>query len=494
MTEDAKDLVAKDPDLAPGTVVGEYKVEEKIGAGGFGTVYRAVHPVIGKPAAIKVLHRQFSANADMVWRFVAEARSVNQIKHRGIIDIFSFGVLPDGRQYYVMELLEGMTLDELLSEKERLSIEHAIPILRGIARALDAAHAAGVAHRDLKPENVFITFDDDGKPATKILDFGIAKLFDETRGVRTQTGTPMGTPKYMSPEQARGVGVDHRTDVYSFGVMVFEMLTGRVPFDGSAAMDILVKQITEPPPAPSSVSDAVSPALDAPILRMLAKDAADRPKTLQEAVDELAAAAGFTPSHPTPSSSDLASAIRARQSARSERALAKTVAQATGPTLVGSSAEVGSSIPPKRRTWVIRAVAAASLIVGMGVIFAIARIAAPSHADPPVTPAAPASTTVHATAPDPTPEPPKKKDIALTVRGAPQGAELWLGAEKLGTAPGPVQLPRGAGTLTITIKASGYKTREIPVETSDDATVIVSLDKITTGGGKTSHPEIENPF
>jgi serine/threonine-protein kinase len=241
MTEDAKDLVAKDPELISGTIVGEYEVKEKLGTGGFGTVYRAVHPLIGKSAAIKVLHRQFSANAEMVERFVAEARAVNQIRHRGIIDVFSFGRLADGRQYYVMELLEGMTLDELLHEKKRLPIDQTIPIVRGVARALDAAHAAGVAHRDLKPENVFITFDDEGKPAPKILDFGIAKLMGETHGVRTQTGTPMGTPKYMSPEQARGIGVDHRTDVYSLGIMIFEMLTGRVPFEGGAVMDIRLR-------------------------------------------------------------------------------------------------------------------------------------------------------------------------------------------------------------------------------------------------------------
>src|SRR5262245_37712705 len=155
-------VAAADAPLVPGQAVGEYRVEGKLGEGGFGTVYRAVHPLIGKAAAIKVLHKQYSSNPQMVSRFVAEARAVNQIKNRNIIDIFSFGAMEDGRQYYVMELLEGATMDAYVHKKGRLSPEEAIPMLRGVARALDAAHAAGIAHRDLKPANVFLAFDDDG--------------------------------------------------------------------------------------------------------------------------------------------------------------------------------------------------------------------------------------------------------------------------------------------------------------------------------------------
>lgn len=218
-----------DTDLRAGEMVGEYQIEGKLGEGGFGAVYRAVHPLIGKTAAIKILHRQFSSNPQMVARFISEARAVNQIRHRGIIDIFSFGTLADGRQYYVMELLSGMTLDAFLKKHGRLTPEIAIPILRGIARALDAAHAGGIAHRDLKPENVFVTFDEDGVATPKLLDFGIAKLLGETSGQKTRTGTPMGTPAYMSPEQSRGVNVDTRTDIYSFGVMTHELLTASFP-------------------------------------------------------------------------------------------------------------------------------------------------------------------------------------------------------------------------------------------------------------------------
>ena len=167
----------------------------------------------------------------MVSRFIAEARAVNQIRHRNIIDIFSFGQLDDGRQYYVMELLDGEPLDALIERDGRLPLAEAIPILRGIARALDAAHAKGIAHRDLKPENVFLGRDPTARVFPKLLDFGIAKLLAPEDGPKhkTRTGTPIGTPYYMSPEQCRGRDVDHRTDIYSFGVLAYRMLTGVLP-------------------------------------------------------------------------------------------------------------------------------------------------------------------------------------------------------------------------------------------------------------------------
>ncbi len=261
--------------------------------GGFGTVYRAIHPVIGKAAAIKVLSRQCSANPQLVSRFIAEARAVNQIRHRNIIDIFSFGALEDGRHYYVMELLEGMTLDAYRRKRGRLPPAEALPILVKIARALDAAHAAGIAHRDLKPENVFLVFDEDGAIFPKLLDFGIAKLLGESSGTvhKTRTGHLIGTPLYMSPEQCRGKNVDHRTDIYSFGILAHELLAGAPPFDAENAFDLLIKHTSEAAPPVSTVATHLSPALDAPLLRMLEKDPASRPASLLEATVALVEAA-----------------------------------------------------------------------------------------------------------------------------------------------------------------------------------------------------------
>jgi len=283
-----EEVEAVDDELPVGFTVGEYRVEGKIGEGGFGKVYRAIHPLIGKRAAIKVLNREYSANASVVSRFQAEAKAVNQIRHRNIIDIFSFGTLDGGLHYFVMELLDGITFDTYLEQRGVMSPQEAFPVLKYVARALDAAHAAGIAHRDLKPENIFLTQDDEGGLFPKLLDFGIAKLMaDDSVNHKTRTGAAMGTPLFMSPEQCHGRNVDHRTDIYSFGVMVHQMLTGRTPFDGETMMELMLKHVQEPPPPMSQVNPAVPPALDGPVLQMLAKNPDDRPPTLVEAVERL---------------------------------------------------------------------------------------------------------------------------------------------------------------------------------------------------------------
>ncbi|ACY16512.1 serine/threonine protein kinase [Haliangium ochraceum DSM 14365] len=293
-------VVAGDPVvLEEGVRVGEYEIEDSIGEGGFGTVFKAVHPLIGKVVAIKVLHRRYSAQPEMVSRFVAEARAVNQIRHRNIIDIFAFGQLDDGRHYYVMEYLEGMTLEQYLGDSGRVGLVETISVLRALARALDAAHAKGIAHRDLKPDNVFMVFDEDGTCQPKLLDFGIAKLLleDAPQKHKTRTGAPIGTPQYMSPEQCRGRDVDHRTDIYGFGIIAYRMLTGVVPFDGEDYMDILLAQLQNLAVPPSQLAGPLPPDVDEAVLWMLEKDPEARPPSLAAAVRRLeaaAAAAGLT--------------------------------------------------------------------------------------------------------------------------------------------------------------------------------------------------------
>ncbi|HWN67202.1 MAG TPA: serine/threonine-protein kinase, partial [Haliangium sp.] len=273
--------------------VGEYEIEAKIGEGGFGSVFRAVHPVIGKVVAIKVLHRRYSAQPEMVRRFVAEARAVNQIRHRNIIDIFAFGQLEDGRHYYVMEYLEGATLEQHITQGGPMGLAESIPILRRLARALDAAHAKGIAHRDLKPDNVFMAVDEDGGCQPKLLDFGIAKLLAEEapEKFKTRTGAPIGTPQYMSPEQCRGRGVDHRTDIYGFGIIAYRMLTGVLPFDGEDYMEILLAHLQQEPRPPSTIVSNLPDGVDEAIHWMLQKDPAERPPNLATAVRSLETAA-----------------------------------------------------------------------------------------------------------------------------------------------------------------------------------------------------------
>ncbi len=191
----------EDAELPPGAMLGEYRVERLLGAGTFGDVYAGEQPLIGKRVAIKVLNRRFASDPTVVSRFVGEARAVNRIRHRNIIDIFSFGVV-DGRHYFVMELLDGLTLGALIRREGRLSRAAPSPILEGIADALDAAHAAGITHRDLKPENIFVAIEKGGRYFPKLLDFGVAKLADEALAHKTATGSPSERPRTCRPSRS----------------------------------------------------------------------------------------------------------------------------------------------------------------------------------------------------------------------------------------------------------------------------------------------------
>ncbi|SEM34716.1 serine/threonine protein kinase [Stigmatella aurantiaca] len=254
-----------------GTQVSEYVIQERIGTGGMGIVYRAVQPLIGKQVAIKVMRAQFAQAHQLVQRLLVEARIVNAIPHRGIIDIFGFGQLEDGRPYVVMELLQGLSLDRLLRRKGRLGVDEAVKILDEVLDALGAAHRRGVVHRDLKPGNVFLVEGAAGARSLKLLDFGIAKVASTpAANALTVHGLLLGTPEYMSPEQVRGGEVEPTSDLYAVGVMAFEMLTGQVPFGGEQVR-VLFAQVEDAPPSLSSLVPGIPPALERMVSRLLAK-------------------------------------------------------------------------------------------------------------------------------------------------------------------------------------------------------------------------------
>jgi serine/threonine-protein kinase len=273
--------------LAPGTQVGEYVIDSIIGRGGMGAVYSAHQPLIGKRVAIKTLIDTVHGDPSVVRRFMDEARAVNKIGHPNIIDIFSFGRLPDDRLYFVMELLCGATLHERLAASP-LTASESERYLAQICGALGAAHAEHIVHRDLKPENIWITTPKHGEPYVKLLDFGIAKLM-LAPGNATATGVVMGTPHYMSPEQCQGHEVDLRTDIYALGVILYEMFTGRLPFEGKSTLHVLAQHVTETPPRPSTFR-ALPPRLEALILSCLEKSPAARPQSTAELLTLLRAA------------------------------------------------------------------------------------------------------------------------------------------------------------------------------------------------------------
>jgi serine/threonine-protein kinase len=272
-------LIVMTEALAPGTMVGEYRVDHKLGEGGMATVYAAVHPVIGKQAAIKVMSPRLKADTGAVSRFILEARAVNRIGHRNIVDVFGFGVLPDGRSFFVMEWLHGETLHERLWRQHGpLPLPEVLHIVDEMCDALEAAHRQGIVHRDLKPANVFVCNDRGRGPEIKLLDFGVAKLmYPERLPHTTDVGSVVGTPEYVSPEQARARDVDGRSDLYALGVMAYEMVLGRLPFLADNPVDAIEMHVYAPPPRPRILWREIPASLEQLLLGMLAKDPAQRP-------------------------------------------------------------------------------------------------------------------------------------------------------------------------------------------------------------------------
>ncbi len=268
--------------------VGVYRLHGELGRGGMGIVYRAEHVALAKPVAIKVLHPEMAKDSAVAARFVREARAASRAHHPGIVTVNDFGTLPDGRSFLVMELIEWPTLETALG-KGALAPVRAIAVARQIAAALDAAHATGVVHRDLKPANVFLSPDD----RVKIGDFGAAKVVGSSSALPsdTQMGTFMGTPYYMSPEQAGGLSTDRRTDLYALGCTLFEMLMGRVPYDGDSSLQVLASHIADPVPSVQSPHGPLPDTVPRIIARAMAKRAEDRYQAAGEMIADLAAAA-----------------------------------------------------------------------------------------------------------------------------------------------------------------------------------------------------------
>jgi serine/threonine-protein kinase len=285
---------AADPDaLKPGTLAGAYVLKKELASGGGGTVYEAQHRLLGRKVAVKVLRRELAASPQMVARFLREALAVNMIKHPNIVDIYEFGELPDGRPFYVMELLEGTDLRSLLNERGRFTPTEVYEILEPVCSALQAAHDQGIVHRDLKASNILI-MQREGKQVVKLLDFGIAKLMhpDAADAGLTVVGTRLGTSYTMAPEQIRGDAVDPRTDIYALGVVLYHLLTGQYPFRAETMTDIERMHLEAPPPRPSQAA-AIPPAIDAVTLRCMEKQADRRFPSAKAFVEALRDAIGI---------------------------------------------------------------------------------------------------------------------------------------------------------------------------------------------------------
>ncbi|MFN2529895.1 MAG: serine/threonine-protein kinase [Pyrinomonadaceae bacterium] len=263
----------------PRVIAGRFQIEEEIGTGGMGTVYRATHLGLDRPVAVKIIKPQFAADADVADRFLREARTMAKLRHSNAAMIFDAGKLPDGRQFIVMEYVEGHTLSEALAREGRFSAQRAVDIAKQICDVLAEAHSVGIIHRDLKPSNIM-----PNERGVRVLDFGVAKVLAssaESTATHASTGSGqlIGTPRYMSPEQCLGQRVGVRSDLYSLGVLLYEMLAGRPPFVDPLQSALLVKQATALPPPLPRLREDIPRRLTMAVHTLLAKRPDDRPAT-----------------------------------------------------------------------------------------------------------------------------------------------------------------------------------------------------------------------
>jgi len=282
-------LPATDP-LVGRTLNEKYYLEERLGSGGMGKVYRARHLSMDRPVAIKFLHTRFSEDEAARLRLLTEARAAVALRHANAVSVTDFGQTAEGWVYIVMELLEGRTLREILSREAPLETARATSIMLQASDAVAAAHQAGIIHRDLKPSNILITQSADQPAVVKVLDFGIAKFFAEDGDdveALAHSNSVIGTPRYMSPEQHNGDDLTPATDVYSLGVILYEMLTGMVPFSGSTPAEIAEKHVNYSPHSPREVVAAIPEDVERVVLQALEKQPSDRPPNAAEFRREL---------------------------------------------------------------------------------------------------------------------------------------------------------------------------------------------------------------
>ena len=476
-------------------LAGRYLIQRKLGEGGMGAVYLSQHTVLEKAVALKILHGEFARKPDLVERFMQEARAASRIRHENVIDISDFGSTPDGMVFFAMELLQGHDLHEEIARarlaKTRLPWERSRKIFLQVCSALAAAHAQGIVHRDLKPENIYLVEWLGHKDFVKLLDFGIAKLTEVSEGDRklTRTGMLFGTPEYMSPEQARGENVDHRVDIYAMGCILFQLVTGKVPFEAENFMGILSLHLTEPPPGigVEALAEIGAPnELEAIIQKALAKSRAERWETIDE----------------------MANAIRALHGEDAQPVLEPRVPRvqsaaprASGPLASARTEWKGNvSVPTEDEPLPQPPGGKSKLPLILGAVVACAALGAGAFVmfggkkDTPAAPPPAGSGSVAGSAVTPPPEVPLPPRVTISIDSVPQGAEIYDMTLKqaVGNTPFEFELPGSRDPRRYTIKLAGYGGKAIELLPVENVQYTVQLKKVegAVGGAVTEPVEV----
>jgi eukaryotic-like serine/threonine-protein kinase len=461
--------------------IGNYRVTSLLGEGGMGIVYLAEHPVIGRKVAIKLLHAVLARDQDIVARFFNEARAIHMIAHENIVEILDFGQTSEGQPYFIMEHLTGESLSEAIA-RGPMSADRVEAIGVQMCRALAAAHEKGIVHRDLKPHNVQLVIRPNGALLVKILDFGVAKILaspDGSQSVKTRTGSLMGTPLYMSPEQCKGAGLlDHRTDIYSLGVMLFEMLAGRPPFTAEGVGELFAKHMLEEPPQLIDFAPETPSYMAAAIMKSLAKDPEARFKNMDDFRRALIGEIKLVGAAPN-------SARRAAASSSASSTMAQTMSSRASTTLSSASTELEESFERPRRKRL--AIGGAVIALAAGLLFVATR-SKPSSPKPPVTPAVAASQAVAPLSP------PESKTVTIRFEADPPGAHVFSRGEDkdLGVVPVEIQVPRDdrekAEELTYVFRLPGYREKVLVADAAEDHTFHVALEKIPATADASKRP------
>jgi eukaryotic-like serine/threonine-protein kinase len=425
---------------------GRYKVETVLGEGGMGVVYRCVHTIIGKKLALKVLRADLARDTEVTERFLNEAKAASAIGNPHIIDISDFGQFADGAAYFVMEFLTGRALNGVGDDGQRMSMSRILNVARQLGEGLAAAHAAGIVHRDLKPDNIFLIERGAEKDFVKILDFGIAKV-STAEGKLTRAGAVFGTPHYMSPEQAAGTSVDARGDIYSVGIILYELVSGKVPFDADNFMGVLTQHMYKPPPVlrDSTPNPELLPdGLEAIVMKCLAKRPEQRYQSMREFVADIdKVVAGLRPAAARERSEDL--------------------------TEPGSYYDdVASSRPARQKKGPLLLLGAAALILVVGGAALVARRRPPAAASAqPSVAALPETQKLNGPRVEPMqPAVPGPSVRQVIVATEPVAAQIFNGSESLGTSPVAVSVPLGQ-SVELWIKADGFNDSHVVVDGSE---------------------------
>ena len=495
-----------------------YLVEKKLGEGGMGAVYRATHRLLEKKVALKVLHGEFARKPDLVERFIQEAKSASRIRHENVIDISDFGVTSDGQVFFAMELLKGHDLHEEIAKArnagELLPWSRSRPIFLQICAALIAAHGHGIIHRDLKPENIYLV-DFLGQPDfVKLLDFGIAKMTEVAEGDRklTRTGMLFGTPEYMSPEQARGEVADVRVDVYAMACILFQLITGRVPFEADNFMSVLTLHLMEPPPQiPLATLDAVGAPyeLAAIITKGLEKDRNDRWQTIADFASAIRALHGdeAMPGHNAAQRPGRATGAQASVAMPAQSATGtKPGDRWTGSVRVSDEPAPATGASKRSKAPLFAAVAVVVAAGGVGAYFATRpkAVGAPpmgasgsalAIASGAAIDAAPqqlgsGSATVYVAVENPLPRIPASVQVAIV--SVPKGATIFdeKGVQVIKAAPGSTSMIGDATPRVLVAKLKGYKDYFFEVARDRNDNYEVKLER---GSGKSVGIAVTRP-